>query len=47
MLAAVAIAAFAAPQGATPINALCPVKPKQKAKASITVTYEGQLIGFC
>lgn len=46
-LAAVAIVALASPQGATPINTMCPIKPKQKAKASITVTYEGQLIGFC
>jgi hypothetical protein len=35
------------PQGAAPINTMCPVKPKQKAKASLTVVYEGQVIGFC
>jgi hypothetical protein len=34
-------------QGAQPINTMCPVKPKQKAKASLTTTYEGQVIGFC
>ena len=31
----------------TPINTMCPVKPKQKARATITVQYEGQVIGFC
>ena len=30
-----------------PINALCPVKPKQKSRPTITVVYEGQVIGFC
>ena len=35
------------PQAGTPINTMCPVKPKQKAKASLTVVYEGQVIGFC
>jgi hypothetical protein len=34
-------------QAGQPINAMCPVKPKQKSKATITVTYEGQVIGFC
>ena len=34
-------------QAGQPINAMCPVKPKQKAKASMTLTYEGQVIGFC
>ena len=31
----------------TPINTMCPVKPKQKARANLTVVYEGQVIGFC
>ncbi len=31
----------------TPINTMCPVKPKQKARANLTVIYEGQVIGFC
>ena len=30
-----------------PINTMCPVKPKQKSRANITVQYEGQVIGFC
>jgi len=30
-----------------PINTMCPVKPKQKARANLTVVYEGQVIGFC
>ena len=49
MLLAAAILALelASPQGSTPINTMCPVKPKQKAKASLTVVYEGQVIGFC
>ena len=34
-------------QAGNPINTMCPVKPKQKAKASLTVVYEGQVIGFC
>ena len=39
---------LAAPQQAgQPINAMCPVKPKQKSRPTITVTYEGQVIGFC
>jgi hypothetical protein len=40
-------AALLPAQGAAPINAMCPVKPRQKAKASISVLYEGQVIGFC
>jgi hypothetical protein len=47
LLVAVALAGLAPEQGAQPINAMCPVKPKQKSKATITVTYEGQVIGFC
>jgi len=47
LLAAIALAGLLPAQGGQPINAMCPVKPKQKAKASLTVTYEGQVIGFC
>lgn len=42
--AAILLACFQAGQ---PINAMCPVKPKQKARANLTVVYEGQVIGFC
>jgi hypothetical protein len=43
------VAALAAltPQQGQPINTMCPVKPKQKARANLTVVYEGQVIGFC
>jgi len=34
-------------QAGQPINAMCPVKPNQKSKASLTVQYKGQVIGFC
>ena len=34
-------------QAGQPINTMCPVKPKQKARANLTVLYEGQVIGFC
>lgn len=37
----------AAPQAGQPVNAMCPIKPNQKAKASLTVVYKGQVIGFC
>ena len=37
----------AAPQAGQPINAMCPIKPNQKSKASLTVVYKGQVIGFC
>ncbi|HVE39102.1 MAG TPA: hypothetical protein VNM14_04390 [Planctomycetota bacterium] len=47
LAAAILTLGLASPQGATPINTMCPVKPKQKAKASLTVVYEGQVIGFC
>lgn len=40
-------AAFASRQAGQPINAMCPIKPNQKAKASLTVQYKGQVIGFC
>jgi hypothetical protein len=32
---------------AAPINAQCPVKPAQKARAANVILYEGQVIGFC
>lgn len=38
---------FAGFQAGAPINTMCPVKPKQKARATIVVQYEGQVIGFC
>jgi hypothetical protein len=38
---------LAAPQSGPPINAMCPVKPKQKARPTLTVVYEGQVIGLC
>jgi hypothetical protein len=47
MSALLAAVALLPAQGAPPINTMCPVKPKQKAKASLTVVYEGQVIGFC
>ena len=46
LVAVVAFAGFA-PQGGEPINAMCPVKPRQKSRANLTVLYEGQIIGFC
>lgn len=39
--------AVALAQAGQPINAMCPVKPKQKSRPTITVVYEGQVIGFC
>ena len=33
-------------QAAKPINATCPVKG-EPAKANLTTTYKGQVIGFC
>jgi hypothetical protein len=30
-----------------PINAGCPVKPGQKARAAHAVVYKGRLIGLC
>jgi len=38
--------ALAGAQGA-PINAKCPVKPAQNARAANVLVYEGQTIGFC
>ena len=47
LIAGIVTLALSSPQGGQPINTMCPVKPKQKAKASLTVVYEGQVIGFC
>jgi len=44
---AILLLGLAAPQAGTPINAMCPVKPKQKARPNLTVVYEGQVIGLC
>jgi hypothetical protein len=41
------ILGFAPQQAGQPINAMCPVKPKLKSRATITLVYEGQIIGFC
>jgi hypothetical protein len=38
---------FSPQQNGQPINAMCPVKPNQKAKADKVTTYKGQVIGFC
>ena len=46
-LAAVVALAFVPAQAGQPINAMCPVKPKQKARSTLTVLYEGQVIGLC
>jgi len=45
--AAVVALALAPAQAGQPINAMCPVKPKQKARSTLTVVYEGQVIGLC
>jgi hypothetical protein len=37
----------APPQAGQPINAMCPVKPRMKARASNIVVYKGQVIGLC
>lgn len=49
LLLAIVAAAGLLPQAQAgqPINAMCPVKPKQKSRPTITVVYEGQVIGFC
>jgi len=47
LLAGVALLGLAPLQSREPINAMCPVKPRQKARASITVVYKGQVIGLC
>ena len=41
------LAAASPLQNGTPVNAMCPIKPNQKSKASLTVVYKGQVIGFC
>ena len=41
------LAAAAPAQNGPPINSMCPIKPNQKSKASLTVVYKGQVIGFC
>lgn len=37
---------LASPQEA-PINAKCPVKPNQAARAANTLVFRGKVIGFC
>lgn len=44
---ALLLAATAAAQAGKPINAKCPVKTDIPAKAEITSSYKGQVIGFC
>lgn len=46
-LASFALLALAPEQAGAPINAMCPVKPRQKARSTLTVVYEGQVIGLC
>lgn len=41
------LAALLPQQNGTPINAMCPVKPNQKARANNVLVYKGQVIGFC
>ena len=43
---AVLLVGTAAAQAGKPINANCPVKG-EPAKANLTTTYKGQVIGFC
>ena len=38
---------LAAVQDARPINADCPVKPGQKARAAHSVVYKGRILGLC
>jgi len=47
LAAGFALLALVPPQAGQPINAMCPVKPRQKSRASLTVVYEGQVIGLC
>ncbi len=42
-----AIVAASPQQNGQPINAMCPIKPTLKARASNVVVYKGQVIGFC
>ena len=44
--AVLALLALSPAQGA-PINAKCPVKPNQAARAANTVVFRGQVVGFC
>jgi hypothetical protein len=46
-LLVLAVVAASPVQNGPPINAMCPIKPNQKARASITAVYKGQVIGFC
>jgi len=46
-LALIAAGAYALVQAAKPVNATCPVKTGEIAKAEITTTYKGKTIGFC
>ena len=34
-------------QNTGPINAQCPIRPNQKAKAGNVVVYKGRIIGLC
>jgi hypothetical protein len=34
-------------QNPGPVNAQCPVRPTQKAKAGNIVVYKGRIIGLC
>ena len=47
LLAGLALLALVPEQAGQPINPYCPVKPRQKSRASLTVVYEGQVIGLC
>lgn len=38
---------FLAPPQDAPINAKCPVKPNQAARAANTLVFRGKTIGFC
>lgn len=44
---ALGLLSFSPQQAGQPINAMCPVKPKQKARAATVTVYKGQVIGFC
>jgi hypothetical protein len=47
LVAAFALVAGVTAQEGKPVNAKCPVKTDQAAKADITTTYQGKTIGFC
>ncbi len=38
---------FLSPSQQAPINAKCPVKPNQAARAANTLVFRGKVIGFC